>query len=486
MQTSLPRLVENVRVAEMDQGSNPFRLLSIRSLPLSKEDQENMKYEHKPNEHEEAAQEAAIAEEEMGGFYNVECSFAYHARPSGPSSASKAANMHMLLIFYLGVRGLFGMPFPVFVELVELVGTVRLRVQIRPEPPYVGTVTGSLMGLPHVRAGCTPILKRGGVNILNIPVISNFVNYAIATAASMYVAPRSIRLDVGGLLRGNRVQTDTEALGVLWVRIRRARGLSKQDTRGSYGGGSDPYINLSFSKYGKPMYCTRVITDDLNPVWEESAALLVTEDLLAADEQLAVELWDSDRSTADDIVGRVELPLTDLLSHPRHARSFESRLQGMDVGSEMPGVLDWEVGFYAKPRLRSALRADRPDDKVSAADGAGEGGGGGGDNTNDAVQGRQQQQAPQPKAISSDDVDTVLHTPPDPLWPSGIVSVIVHQIVGLSLAEIRGTYRHRKNHPYDPARNYGETTTEQSERLPTSYCTLLLNDTLVCLAVCFH
>ena len=43
-------------------------------------------------------------------------------------------------------------------------------------------------------------------------------------------------------------------------------------------------------KYGKPMYCTRVIQDDLNPVWEETCALLVTPELIKADEQLSMEL----------------------------------------------------------------------------------------------------------------------------------------------------------------------------------------------------
>ena len=88
----------------------------------------------------------------------------------------------------------------------------------------------------------------------------------------MYVAPKSMSIDLAAILQGDDIQKETSALGILWVRMHRAVGLSKQDRRGSKGGGSDPYITLSFSKYGKPMYCTRVITDDLNPIWEETAA----------------------------------------------------------------------------------------------------------------------------------------------------------------------------------------------------------------------
>lgn len=36
----------------------------------------------------------------------------------------------------------------------------------------------TLMGLPKVQASCVSMLETG-INILNIPLISNFVNYAI-------------------------------------------------------------------------------------------------------------------------------------------------------------------------------------------------------------------------------------------------------------------------------------------------------------------
>jgi Ca2+-dependent lipid-binding protein len=81
-----------------------------------------------------------LADEEGGDYYNLEVSFAYHALPSGKRASDKARNMHMQLVFYLGIKGLFGVPFPVFVELQRLVGTVRLRLQLTPEPPFLKTV----------------------------------------------------------------------------------------------------------------------------------------------------------------------------------------------------------------------------------------------------------------------------------------------------------------------------------------------------------
>lgn len=459
MVASVPGVIENVRVAEINQGNNPFRVLSLRALPDSrvKELKDSIHEENKKNKD---PQEAA-ADEEGGDYYNLEISFAYHAAPTGKGQTSaKARNMHMQLVFYLGIRGLFGVPLPIFVELQELVGTVRLRLQMTPEPPYAKNLTFTLMGVPHVQAGCVPMMSKAP-NILNLPLISNFVNYAIGAAASLYVAPKSMSLDLKAMLQGDDITKDVQALGVMWVRIHRAVGLSKQDRRGSKGGGSDPYINLSFSKYGKPMYCTRVITDDLNPIWEETAALLVTPELIKADEKLSVELWDSDRSSADDIVGKVEISMQKMIQHPGKMYPQVSKLAGLQEGSDMPGELHWEVGYFGKPKFRPALRTDGKDknlpetlkDEPALQDDKG--------------------------TITDDHADAVAHTPPDPLWPSGVMSIIVHQIVNLDYENIKGSEGNRKGREYEPAKQYGEATDEESKQLPTSYCTILLNDQLV-------
>ena len=269
MQASVPSVIQNVRVAEINQGSNPLRILSLRALPHSHmtELSDAVREENKKTKD---PQEVA-ADEEAGDFYNLEVSLAYHAKPTGQRAEDKARNMHMNLVFYLGIKGLIGVPLPIFVELQSLVATARIRVHMTPEPPFLKTLSFTLMGVPQVSAGCVPMLERG-VNILNLPLISNFVNYAIGAAASMYVAPKNMSLDLRAMLQGDDITKDVSSMGVMWVRIHRAVGLSKQDKRGSEGGGSDPYITLTFSKYGKPMYCTRVITDDLNPIWEECAA----------------------------------------------------------------------------------------------------------------------------------------------------------------------------------------------------------------------
>lgn len=458
MQASVPGIIENVRVAEINQGSNPIRILSLRALP-DDHMKEMKKAIHEENKKTKDPQEAA-ADEEGGDYYNLEVSFAYHAAPSGKRATDKARNMHMQLVFYLGMKGLFGVPLPIFVELQSLVGTVRLRMAMTPEPPFLKTLTFTLMGLPHVQAGCIPMVEHG-VNLLNLPLISQFVNYAIGAAASMYVAPKSMSIDMRAILQGDDIAKDTQALGALWIRIHKAVGLSKQDRSGSKWGGSDPYITLTFSKYGKPMYCTRVITDDLNPIWEETTALLVTPELIKAAENLSVELWDSDRHSADDIVGKVELSMQKMIQHPGKMYPQVSKLAGMDEGSEMPGELHWEVGYFGKPQFRPALRTDGKNKALP-----------------DSLKDHPQLQDEKGVTNSGTD-DAVQHTPPDPLWPSGICSIVVHQIVNLELDNVKGTQGSRKGREYEPAKPYGESTEETGGHLPTSYCTILYNDELV-------
>jgi Ca2+-dependent lipid-binding protein len=459
MVASVPGIIENVRVADMSQGNNPLRILSMRALPDSHV--QGIKDEQHKKAKENTDPEELAAMEQAGAFYNLEVSVAYHAKPSSGDIASKAKNMGMQLVFYLGVKGLFGVPLPIWVELIGLVATARVRLQLTPEPPFLKTLTFTLMGIPKVQAGCTPMIKKG-VNILNLPLISNFVNWAIGAAASMYVAPKSMTLDIGKMLQGDDIKKETLALGVIFVRIHKATGISKQDQRGSKGGGSDPYITVSWSKFSKPQFCTRVIQDDLNPVFEESCGLLVTSDLIKADEQLSMELWDSDRSSADDVVGKVEMSIQKLIQHPGKMFPQVSKLRGVKAESEMPGELHWEVGFFGKTQFRRALRTDGQDSKLPKE-----------------LRGKKELQD-DVGAIDNAEEDAVVCTPPDPLWPSGILSVVVHQIVGLELANIKGSNGKRKGREYEPARpEAGEVKEEQSSTLPSSYCTILINDDLV-------
>ena len=162
-------------------------------------------------------------------------------------------------------------------------------------------------------------------------------------------------------------------------------------------------------------------------------------------------------------MGKVELSMQKMIQHPGKMYPQVSKLQGMEAGSDMPGALHWEVGYFGKPHFRPALRTDGKDRNLP-----------------DSLKDNKELQD-EKGSLDNETEDAVVHTPPDPLWPSGICSIIVHQIVNLELENIQGSEGNRKGREFEPAQHAGENTDEEGKHLPSSYCTILYNDQLVCL-----
>lgn len=113
---------------------------------------------------------------------------------------------------------------------------------------------------------------------------------------------------------------------------------------------------LGWAKFGKPIWSTRVIVHDMHPIWEETAFILVGPEETNADERLRLQLWDSDRTSADDDLGRIEVGLAELMHGAEYQRSMRNRSDGFKAleGSQvMPGTLDWAVGYFPKAKLQS-------------------------------------------------------------------------------------------------------------------------------------
>ena len=168
----------------------------------------------------------------------------------------------------------------------------------------------TLLGLPHITISIVALSKLLP-NVMDIPFISGFISSAIDTAVAEYVAPKSFRFDLQRLIRGDDIKKDTDAIGVLVVHIHRARGVRRMDVSGGSGGPhrqldricaklrdtADPYVTITYSRLGKPLYSTRIIKGDCNPIFEETAVILVDVNTIRLHEKLSFHLWDSDRMT---------------------------------------------------------------------------------------------------------------------------------------------------------------------------------------------
>ena len=125
--------------------------------------------------------------------------------------------------------------------------TARLRIQLVAQMPYIRNMTFSLMGVPKVEISAVP-MSKALPNVLDLPLISGFVQSSIAAAANEYVAPKSMTLNMAEMLMGDGVKKDTLATGVFVITLHHASDLSAQDSNGK----SDPYSQSSIQIHIRP------------------------------------------------------------------------------------------------------------------------------------------------------------------------------------------------------------------------------------------
>lgn len=70
----------------------------------------------------------------------------------------------------------------------------------------------------------------------------------------------------------------------------------------------------------------------------------------------------------------------------------------------------------------------------------------------------------------------VQRTPPDPNFPSGVLSVVIHQINNLERQNLKGTTGSERE---GQAGQDTDEPSEQGSNLPSAYCEILVNDDMV-------
>ncbi|TIB11670.1 hypothetical protein E3P92_02840 [Wallemia ichthyophaga] len=459
MESMLPSFmmgfVNGVKVSDIDQGTVPMRVLSMRDLSDA-EMMETLNNNSVPSfsDQENSSKKDLRPDEEKGEYVNLEINFAYRARPSG-DLATKSRNIHMLIHFVVGLKKMLGAVMPVYVEVQGMTGTLRARCQLVPNPPFIKNTTIAFMGLPKVVISATPLTKHF-LNAMKLPLVSQFINSSINEVMRDFCAPKSYTVDVQDLLLEDDVKRDVSAIGVIEVRIHGAIDIEKSDTNGT----SDPYCTIAFSKQQKPLYSTRVIVNDLNPTWEESTTILLRPEIIKSQEDITVQLYDSDRLSADDRLGEATMSITKLVRNAGKMYELNSELAGQVHGTRRQGTLSWTVAFHPKRDLNKSLMTAGTDPNVPediAKHYREEFGDAQIDNENRLVQ----------------------RIKPETQFPSGILSVQIHSIAQLEVKNVLGTFGTDAKRSGAAGQSYVETEDEQSTTAPSSYCTIIVNDQTV-------
>lgn len=500
MQASLPKLVRMVSVEDIGQGSESIRILGIQWLPTgaasksvttqgkltSAHDSDESSGSHTPlskksdNHGSRTMTKAEIIAEGMegeeGDFVNMEVAFAYRTRSSSRSLKDRTKDMHLYLAFYLPGN----IKIPVWVDLLGIIGTVRMRLQLCPDPPFFSLCTVTFLGQPKVDVRCVPLSRRG-LNIMDLPLISNFVQSSIDAAVAEYVAPKSLTLDLKDMLAGDDFKKDTVSSGVIIIHIKRGYHFKMGDSAIPLirEASSDPYVSVGWAKFGKVLWSTRILKSEMEPCWDETCFVLVTPEEVNIDERIRVQLWDSDRFTADDDLGRIEVGLKELMQNPESRGKIWDRTDGfraLKAGDNMPGKLEWSVGYFPKTRIQQCqFDKQTHDTKVRSMEKLKEKV----DETcerklrefmiKEDIKVRDEEELEQQiiQEMKTETDAMISSAPPPDDYPSGLFSIQIHNITGLELERLN------KRQPED----YDEESDEEEEGdgLPSAYCTVIIN-----------
>lgn len=152
------------------------------------------------------------------------------------------------------------------------------------------------------------------------------------------------------------------------------------------------------------------------------------------------------------------------MSKPNQMFDRSDRLAGYEDATAMKGTLHWSIGYYDKVSLTRELERpleNPPSPKKSAPE----------------MEMRPGDKAPSPAVKKSPPPPPdVSRTPPDLKYPSGILSVIIHQINNLERQNLKGA---SGNNREGQAGQDTDEPSEQGSNLPSGYCEVIINDDMV-------
>lgn len=384
LQLQVPGIVHAVRVEDLDQGVVPLVIDSLKVLPSD----ENAFLGKGADHDKKGDKEEAIAAEDprdqidvdLGDHINLEVSFSYRATASSrkgfttkshseteeeshPRSKQTAAmydrmgadapaeTIHLLLYLAIGLQKIAAVEMPVWVSVVGIAGKMRLRLQLVPALPFIKHVGFTLIEQPKIELKAKPLGRSMVIDAMNLPLLSSYVLRSIQTTVQPFISPASYTIDVAGILGAGDGPRNSYAVGVISVIVHYADDLPAADANGL----ADPFVTLSFARAGKPLFRTRVLRRNKNPRWNEVAYLLVGPDEIRDHDRLRFTIFDADRFSADDPLGKVEVSIDRLIQESlardtdfNSCSLMETRtvpLEPMKKGWEVQGTFKYSIAF---------------------------------------------------------------------------------------------------------------------------------------------
>ncbi|CAG8457825.1 5831_t:CDS:10 [Ambispora gerdemannii] len=301
---STPSFLDSLRLSTFTLGTKPPHIESIKSYPKTEDDIVMMdwKLAFEPNDL------ANMTKQQL----------------------RNKVNPKIVLTVRVG-RGMVGAGIPILLEDISFSGKLRIKLKLMNNFPHIQTVWLSFLEPPKIDFILKPIGgETFGFDIANFPGLSTFIHDQVhGSLKPMMYAPNEYELDMETMMSG--VPLDA-AIGVVKLTIYNAKGLKNIETFGT----SDPYVKLSLNGYTE-VARTKVIADSLNPHWNETHYITLTN----LQDTLNFELFDKNVGK-DKLLGSAVFACNVLKEDPRQ----EQIITEVITNGKPHGTLRFDAIWY--------------------------------------------------------------------------------------------------------------------------------------------
>ncbi|KAG7984532.1 hypothetical protein I3843_04G164700 [Carya illinoinensis] len=200
----------------------------------------------------------------------------------------------------LDIKTRFGVGLPVQVKNIGFTGVFRLMFKpLVEEFPCFGAVCCSL----REKKNLDFTLKVIGGDISTIPGLYDAIEGTIRDAIEdtlMWPARKVIPI-----LPGDYSDLELRPVGILEVKLVQAKELTNKDIIGK----SDPYAELYVRPLRDRIKTSKIINNDLNPIWNEHYEFIVED---ASTQHLVVKVYDDEGVQTSELLGCAQIRLSEL------------------------------------------------------------------------------------------------------------------------------------------------------------------------------
>ncbi|CAG8454346.1 2027_t:CDS:10 [Ambispora leptoticha] len=302
--TSTPSFLDSIRLSTFTLGTKPPHIESIKSYPKTEDDIVMMDWK------------LAFEPNDLANMTKLQL--------------RNKVNPKIVLSIRVG-RGVVGAEIPILLEDISFSGKLRIKLKLMNNFPHIQTVWLSFLEEPKIDFILKPIGgETFGFDIANFPGLSTFIHDQVhGSLKPMMYAPNMYELDVETMMSG--VPLDA-AIGVLKLTIFNAKGLKNVETFGT----SDPYVKILLNGSTELAH-TKVINDSLNPYWNETHFIVLTN----LQDTINFELFDKNVGR-DKSLGSASFACNLLQDNPRQ----EQIITDIILNGKKHGTLRFDAIWY--------------------------------------------------------------------------------------------------------------------------------------------